>query len=72
MLAMALFSFEEAPPSRLGRAFFVVLGAALMLSLWPVEPIQGPFALLATGLVAYSFLRSVRWSSLGSTRLGVR
>jgi phosphatidylglycerophosphate synthase len=62
VLAMATGAFEEAPPSRIGRAVFVVVALALVVSLWPLAPLHRPIALLATALLVYSFARSVRWS----------
>jgi len=62
VLAMATGAFREAPPSRIGRAVFTVVAGSLVLSLWPLDPIQAPFAVLACLLLTYSFARSVRWS----------
>lgn len=70
VLAMATGALAEAPPSRLGRAIFVVVAVALIVSLWPFAPLHRPLAFLATCLVTYSFARSVRWSQRTANRPG--
>lgn len=62
VLLMATGAFQEAPPSPIGRAVFTVVTLSLVASLWPLEPVHRPLALVATLLLAYSFARSVRWS----------
>jgi hypothetical protein len=69
VLALATGAFRESPPSRIGRAVFVVVATALVLSLWPLEPIHRPVALFATALLIFSFGRSVHWSLTHPARM---
>jgi phosphatidylglycerophosphate synthase len=52
----------EPPPSRLGRYAFSVFAISMMVSLWPIEPIHVPLAVVSTLLIAGSFARGVWWS----------
>lgn len=56
----------EAPRSKLGRRAFVVLMLSLVVCLVPVVPVDGPMAMLSTGLVSFSFLRCFHWSFGGA------
>ena len=50
------------PPSRTGRWAFSLLMVSLCASLWPFGSWHVPLAMLATGLLCLSFVRSVVWS----------
>jgi phosphatidylglycerophosphate synthase len=56
-------SLDEAPPSRLGRSAFSLMMTSFIASLWPVEPVHGPLAIVAACLIVYSFARSVLWAA---------
>jgi phosphatidylglycerophosphate synthase len=52
----------EPPPSRSGRYIFSVFAVSMIASLWPIEPIHAPLAVVATLLIAFSFARGLLWS----------
>jgi phosphatidylglycerophosphate synthase len=52
----------EPPASRFGRYAFSVFAVSMMVSLWPIEPVYAPLAVLATLLIVWSFTRGLSWS----------
>jgi phosphatidylglycerophosphate synthase len=52
----------EAPASRVGRYAFSVLAVSMIVSLWPIEPLHRPLALVATLLIVFSFAKGFLWS----------
>jgi phosphatidylglycerophosphate synthase len=52
----------EPPPTRFGRYAFSVFTVSMMVSLWPIEPIYAPLAVLATLIIVGSFARGLWWS----------
>ncbi len=55
-------ALHEAPRSSIGRVLAGLMMASLAVSTWPVEPVHGPLAAVATALLLASFVRSV-WQS---------
>lgn len=50
---------KPAPRSTLARYTYSTSSCLLMAALWPGNPVSAPLALLATGLISASFLRSL-------------
>jgi len=62
-------SRSEEPRSRFGRTAFSVMATSLAVSLWPIEPLSKPLAIVATALIVVSFGRSIYFSFFrGSSR----
>jgi phosphatidylglycerophosphate synthase len=53
---------REMPRMRWASQIFGLMAVALATSLWPIEPVHEPLAVLASGLIALSFARSLYWS----------
>jgi phosphatidylglycerophosphate synthase len=52
----------EAPASRAGRYVFSVFAVSMIVSLWPIDGLYRPLALVATLLLVLSFARGFLWS----------
>jgi phosphatidylglycerophosphate synthase len=52
----------EARPSRLGRHVFSLVVVSLIASLWPLEPLHRPLALISTLALVVSFGRSLQFA----------
>jgi len=62
LLAVLGRTDADAPRSRFGRSVFGLVCVSLTASLWPLDPVQRPLAVVATVAVSYSFARSLAWS----------
>ncbi len=62
VLYLAPGAREEPPRTRFGRYVCGILVAGLAASLWPLEPVHRPLAVIVTVLTVHSFARSLLWS----------
>lgn len=65
LLLAVLPARGEAPRSRHGRHVFGFVVLSLAASLWPIEPVHAPLAMLATAALCASFGHSLWWSLRG-------
>jgi hypothetical protein len=59
LLMLLPVTADAAPRSRLGRYTFSALMMSFVASLWPLEPVHTPFAVVVTAVVVASFMVSI-------------